>query len=57
MSFLYERPNRPLTIARTGAGMVALMLAWASGLTPSVSQAKKTPPSLGATLENFGPSP
>ena len=31
------------------------MLCMASGLTPSVSQAKKTPPSFGPTLENFRP--
>ena len=41
--------------ARTGAGMVALMLSVPSGEMPSVTHAKKTPPSLGGTLENFLP--
>ena len=55
MSFLYERPSSAVITARTGAGMVALMLSVPSGEMPSVSHAKKTPPSLGGTLENFLP--
>src|SRR5215204_4157321 len=55
MSFLYDRPSRAVMTARTGAGMVALMLSVPSGEMPSVSHAKKTPPSLGGTLENFLP--